>query len=161
MFGNSYYNNPYLANQQMQQMQQPVVQPQMIQTINQYKPQSICYFVSNKDELQQLQIDPATMYIGINKQAKEIYVRCFNSNGLIDFETYSLSNGEQQPTELKTILSKLQDIENKLKEKENVSTTFTTNNVGSISKPSNDGGVQSNDVRKNSTATNRNFTERS
>ena len=100
-----------MQNQSYQQLQ-PQVQPQMIQTINQYKPQAICYFVSNKEEMQQLQLDPSTMYIGINKQSKEIYVRCFNSNGLIDFETYSLSDGEQQPTDMKTILSKLQDIEN-------------------------------------------------
>lgn len=155
MFGNQFYNNPYLQNQMTQQ-----VQPQMIQTINQYKPQSICYFVSSKDELQQLQIDPTTMYIGINKQAKEIYVRCFNSSGLIDFETYSLSDGEQQPTDMKTILSKLQDIENKLKEKDNASSSFTTSNVRQVPKPPYDGGFQSNDVGKKPTATNRNPIER-
>lgn len=161
MFGNPYYNNPYLQNQMLQQNQSQPVQPQMIQTINQYKPQSICYFVSNKDELQQLQIDPTTMYIGINKQAKEIYVRCFNSNGLIDFETYSLSDGEQQPTDMKTILNKLQDIENKLKEKENVTSSFTTSNVRQVPKPPYDGGFQPNDVGKKPTTTNRNAIERS
>lgn len=161
MYNNPYFNNnPFMQNQSYQQLQ-PQVQPQMIQTINQYKPQAICYFVSNKEEMQQLQLDPSTMYIGINKQSKEIYVRCFNSNGLIDFETYSLSDGEQQPTDMKTILSKLQDIENKLKEKDNVPSSLTTNNVRQVPKPPYDGGFQPNDVGKKSTTTNRNLTERS
>lgn len=134
------FNNPYAPyNQRLQQMEQTFGQP--IQTIQQTQPQAVCYFVSNKSDMQNIQIQPNVFYIGINRQSKEIYVRSWNNDGLIDFDTYSLSTGEQESTELKTIMDKLDLI---LKEKgndRNVTAVNATSNAGAITEQSVDGVI--------------------
>lgn len=106
--------NPY--QQRLTQMEQ-MAQSQPIQTIQQTTPQSQCYFVNSKEEMQNIQPIPNIFYIGINRQAKEVYIRAWNNNGIIDFDTYSLTDGKQENTELKSIMDKLNEIENKLREK--------------------------------------------
>lgn len=115
MFQNYMNNfNPY--QQRLTQMEQ-MAQSQPIQTIQQTTPQSQCYFVNSKEEMQNIQPIPNIFYIGINRQAKEVYIRAWNNNGIIDFDTYSLTDGKQENTELKSIMDKLNEIENKLREK--------------------------------------------
>lgn len=107
------FNNPYAPyNQRLAQMEQNFGQP--IQTIQPQQPQAVCYFVSNKSDMQNIQVQPNIVYIGINKQDKEIYMRAWNNDGIIDFDTYSRSGGEKENTELKSIMDKLDLI---LKEK--------------------------------------------
>lgn len=134
-----FYNNINPYQQRLQQMEQNFGQP--IQTIQQTQPQAVCYFVSNKSDMQNIQVQPNVFYIGINRQSKEIYVRSWNNDGLIDFDTYSLSTGEQESTELKTIMDKLDLI---LKEKGyggNVTANNSEGNTRTVSEQSNDGIV--------------------
>lgn len=108
--------------------------PQTIQTIKPTNPQVQCYFVNAKSELQNIQVVPNTYYIGINRQSKEIYLRTWNNDGMIDFDTYSLAEGKQESTDIKTILDKIQNLEARLMEKDDVkhSNNNVTTNAGTI-----------------------------
>lgn len=120
-------------------MEQNFGQP--IQTIQPQQPQAVCYFVNSKSDLQNIQVQPNIVYIGINKQDKEIYMRAWNNDGIIDFDTYSLSGGEKENTELKSIMDKLDLI---LKEKgndRNVTEVNATSNAGAITEQSVDGVI--------------------
>lgn len=125
------YNNfnPYGVQPQMQPQVQPQVQPQevvqeqpqnvgmtiqTIQSSQNLSPQAVCYFVAAKDEMQNLKVEPNTFYIGINKQAKEMYVRAWNNDGNIDFNTYTLTEGKKESSGITSIIEKLEAIENKL-----------------------------------------------
>nr|DAH10999.1 MAG TPA: hypothetical protein [Caudoviricetes sp.] len=146
MFNNSFYQNPYA--QRLAQMEQQIPQPQPIHTIQQVNPQAICYFVNSKNDLQNIQVNPNVVYVGINKQTKEVYLRSWNNDGMIDFDTYSLAEGKQESSELKTIMDKL---ENKLKEIDNERYATANNpkhNDRSDAKQSYDGIIQPNDARK-------------
>lgn len=108
--------------QRLMNMEQ-MYNPQTIQTIKPSNPQVQCYFVSAKNEMQGIQVVPNTYYIGINRQSKEIYLRTWNNDGMIDFDTYSLLEGKQESTDIKTILDKIQNIETRLMEKSDVQPT--------------------------------------
>lgn len=134
------FNNPYAPyNQRLAQMEQNFGQP--IQTIQPQQPQAVCYFVNSKSDLQNIQVQPNIVYIGINKQDKEIYMRAWNNDGIIDFDTYSLSGGEKENTELKSIMDKLDLI---LKEKGyggNDTANNSEGNARTVSEQPNDGIV--------------------
>lgn len=149
MFNHQFYPNPYA--QRLAQMEQQIPQPQPIQTIQQINPQAVCYFVNSKNDLQNIQVNPNVVYVGINKQTKEVYLRSWNNDGMIDFDTYSLAEGKQESSELKTIMDKLENIENKLKEIDHeryATTDDAKSNNRTDAKQSYDGVIQSNDARK-------------
>jgi hypothetical protein len=83
------------------------------------------------------------MYVGINKEKNEIYLRQINNAGLIDFNTYSLSTGAQEKNDFTKIMERIDKLENKL-EKGATNANNTTNdasdgtnaNAGSVSQPS-------------------------
>lgn len=140
------FNNPYAPyNQRLTQMEQGFGQP--IQTIQQTQPQALCYFVNSKTDMQNIQVQLNVFYIGINRQAKEIYIKSLNNDGLIDFDTYTLSDGTQESTDLKMILDKLDLILKEKRDDEHNSTINATSNAGSISKQPINGSIQPNDVR--------------
>lgn len=140
------FNNPYAPyNQRLAQMEQGFGQP--IQTIQQTQPQALCYFVNSKTDMQNIQVQLNVFYIGINRQAKEIYIKSLNNDGLIDFDTYSLSNGTQESTELKMILDKLDLIIKEKRDDEHDTTNNATSNAGTVSEQPNNGSIQPNDVR--------------
>ena len=60
-------------------MIQPPVPPQ---------PQIQCFFVSSKEEAKNVQVQLNTIYLIINTPQKEIYLKKYNNDGLIDFITY-------------------------------------------------------------------------
>lgn len=168
MFSPSFYNpqqfgqpNPYTQPNSYAQAQQ---QAQPIQTIPQQTQKVVCYSVSGKGDMQNLDAFPNVYYVGINNSNKEIYVKTMNNNGVIDLDTYVLSKGEQESSNLKVIMDKLESIELKLKETENEHTRndATTNDNakhGGSSKRPNDAGISTNDGWKKSTATNSNASE--
>lgn len=148
MFNSPYYMPPAARLQQMEQQTYGGNFPQTIQTLQGVQPQVQCYFVNTAADLSNFQIQPSTVYIGINKAAKEIYLRQWNMDGNIDFETYYLASGTQEQPELKVIMAKLEDIEAKLRganNESNVTTVNATSNGGQPSEQSNYGVVQSND----------------
>ena len=134
--------NPY--QQRLSQMEQ-MAQSQPIQTIQPTTPQSQCYFVSSKDEMQNIQPIPNVFYIGINRKSKEVYIRAWNNNGIIDFDTYSLTDGKKESTELKSIMDKLNAIEEKVNERNNTKSNPAERNG---SKSANAKSFQPNDARE-------------
>lgn len=114
------YNMPqqrgyYPQNNYMQQMQ--MQQPQTIQNVAQPpQPQLYSYFVKQATDLATPNIMPNTLYLGINRDAKEIYIRRMNNDGNIELETYALSSGKKEKSELQVIVERLDSIEQKLAE---------------------------------------------
>lgn len=114
------YNMPqqrgyYPQNNYMQQMQ--MQQPQTIQNVAQPpQPQLYSYFVKQPTDLATPNIMPNTLYLGINRDAKEIYIRRMNNDGNIELETYALSSGKKEKSELQVIVERLDSIEQKIAE---------------------------------------------
>lgn len=127
-----YYTPPATRLSQMEQQTYGVNFPQTIQTLSGVQPQVQCYFVNASTDLSNFQIQPSTVYIGINKGSKEIYIRQWNMDGNIDFETYQLASGKQEQTELKMIVSKLEAIEEKLKGGANEPVNTTVNAASNV-----------------------------
>lgn len=127
-------------------------QPQM-QPIQQY-PQSLCSFVKSIDELNNYRVMPNVYYIGVNRDNKEIYVRKMNNDGNIEVETYVLKSEEKQKSENELIAERLTNIEQLLKERNNVQSNgyvnqqFTQSQTGcDASIPTSTTNIQSNDGR--------------
>ena len=151
-----YNNYPYMQNpmqsqmpmQSQEQMQNQTQSQEQVLTVgspiqtiqnNQMlNPQAVCYFVTAKDEMQGLKVEPNTFYIGINKQSKEMYVRSWNNDGNIDFNTYTLAENKQEESELKMIVNKLNAIEEKLNERNDTNVNAKYNGRTNA-KQSNDG----------------------
>ena len=111
MFNGSYYNG---IGNSMPRVDSSYMPQQTIQTLGSIQPQVQCFYVNSSEDMGNIQIMPSTVYIGINKSAKEMYIRQWNLDGKIDFERYKLSDGKQEEPELKTIVAKLEAIENRL-----------------------------------------------
>ena len=73
----------------------PLPQENTIQTIKQNNPSVNCYFVNDKTEMQGINVMPGTVYIGINKKSNEVYIRSWNNDGNIDFNTFSKIENNQ------------------------------------------------------------------
>ena len=127
--------NPIQPQEQSSAVGSPI---QTIQNSQMLNPQAVCYFVMAKDEMQGLKVEPNTLYIGINKQSKEMYVRSWNNDGNIDFNTYTLAENKQEESELKMIVNKLNAIEEKLNERNDTNANAKYNGRANA-KQSNDG----------------------
>lgn len=99
------YNNPFFMGQF------PAQQP--IQNMN-IQPQASCYFVKSASDLTGINAMPNVFYVGLAQEAKEIYVRKMNNDGIVEVETYTLKAEQKQKTELQTIAERLEAIEKKL-----------------------------------------------
>lgn len=119
-------------------------QPSTIQNLAQTSAtQAQIYFVSSPKDMEKIQPTLNVMYVGINKEKNEIYLRQINNAGLIDFNTYSLSTGAQEKNDFTKIMERIDKLENKL-EKGATNANNTTNdasdgtnaNAGSVSQPS-------------------------
>lgn len=69
-----------------------------------------CFYVNSPQDMDKINPAADTLYIGINLNSKEVYFKQLNSLGLIDFDTYVKSSGEQQKNDLTKILDKLDEI---------------------------------------------------
>lgn len=137
-----YYQPPAMRLAQLEQQYQQS-QPQIIQNLQGIQPQVQCFFVSSPTDLSNVNIMPGTVHIGINKATNEIYIRQFNMDGNIEFETYKKESGTEQMSEIRAIMAKLEAIENQIKEKPNESITAisTAGNVGVVSGNTNDASI--------------------
>lgn len=128
---NNYAQRLNALEQQYYQQQQPW-QGQPIQNLNQtMQPQASCYFVSAPEELNGIGITPNNIYLGINQNTKEIYVRRMDNNGITQLETYTMSANVEQKNEYRLILEQLAAINDKLtprtEESRNESRTINSN----------------------------------
>lgn len=137
-----YYQPPAMRLAQMEQQYQQS-QPQTIQNLQGIQPQVQCFFVSTPNDLANYNILPGTVYIGINKATNEIYVRQWNMDGNIEFETFKKESGTEQMPEIRAIMAKLEAIEDKIKGQGNESITAitSTGNVGVVSGNTSNAGV--------------------
>ena len=129
-----YYQPPAMRLAQMEQQYQQSL-PQTIQNLQGIQPQVQCFFVSNPNDLVNYNIMPGTVYIGINRTANEVYIRQWNMDGNIEFETYKKESATEQMPEIRAIMAKLEAIEEKIKGHGNESITAisTAGNVGVVS----------------------------
>ena len=104
--------------------------PSPIQNISQtMTTQAKTYFVNSAKDMEQIQPDINVMYIGINKEKNEIYLRQINNTGLIDFSTYSLITGEKQKNDFAKIMERIDTLETKLNIGGNNVPNHTTNDA--------------------------------
>lgn len=107
--------------------------PQTIQTIQGVQPHVQCYFVASSTDLSNIQIQPGTVYIGLNESSQEIYIRQWNNDGNIDFKTYKLQSGTQEQTDMKAIVLALEEIKSYMKgdsRESNITTIGSTVSIG-------------------------------
>ena len=116
---NNQYFNPYFWQQPSQNFQS-----QRIQNLSSVISTEVqCFYVNSPSDMEKIQPTLNTLYIGINSDKKEIYLRQMNNNGLIDFTTYTQLSGEQQKSEFSKILDRLDQLETNLKGKDNAKYT--------------------------------------
>lgn len=144
---NHFYTNP---TQRFMAPEQPSFS-NTIQTLQGVQPQVQCFFVSAPSDITNIQIIPGTVYIGMNKTSKEIYIRQWNLDGNIDFETYKLHTGTQEEPEFKAIISKLDTLIEQTKgvKHESNATNSANGNVGAVAEPPNGTHDTANDAGQN------------
>lgn len=122
----SYGYNPYNMNQMM------FNQASTIQNLAQTSAtQAQIYFVSSPKDMEKVQPTINVMYIGINREKNELYLRQINNAGLIDFNTYTLATGGQEKNEFTKIMERIDNLETKLS-KGGINANNTTNDsIGS------------------------------
>ena len=107
------------------------MQPQnQIHTINQTPTQVQCYFVSNESDMEKVQMNYGIVYVGINKDKNEVYLRQINNNGLIDSNKYGLISESQEKNEFSKIMERLDRMENNFLTRGGTNADHSTN--GSI-----------------------------
>lgn len=134
-----YYQPPAmrLAQLENQYLQN---QPGYIHNLQGVQPQVQCFFVSSPNDLTSINVMPGVVYIGINKPADEIYIRQLNTDGNIELKTFKKESGTEQMTEIRAIMTKLENIEKRIggNTNEYIATTGATGTVGDVSEqPSN------------------------
>lgn len=102
------------------------------------------FYANSPQDMERITPQPNVLYLGINTNNKEIYIRQMNGMGLIDLDTYIRKSGEQQKNDLTKILEKLDEI---MKGKDNVQSSNDTisneyANKGDVEKSSNNATVQ-------------------
>lgn len=101
------YNNPFYNNNNFHNnlMQPPTNQMQ-----------TQCYAVSSRDEANKIPIQLGVMYIILNKLDKEIYIKQWNSDGLVDMEVYKNEKAIPEKTEEKDYSKELSELNAKIEE---------------------------------------------
>ena len=136
------YSQRLNALEQQYYQQQPWqgMQGQPIQNLNQtIQPQASCYFVSSPDELNGVNLMPNNLYLGINQNTKEIYVRRMDNNGVTQLETYTMSANMEEKNDYKLILEQLAEINQKLGKEKNddgLKQSGRTNDAGKTARSS-------------------------
>jgi hypothetical protein len=117
-------NYPY--NYFGQQMMPPM--PSMpIQSIQQVQKSVQFYTVDNAQELDGIKPALNVLYVGFNKNKKEIYVKKLTNEGLVSVETYGLADDKKEKSEYETILEKINSLESKLLKGDANATNNATN----------------------------------
>ena len=121
----NYQYNPYFGQQMMPTMPSPSLP---VQSIQQAQKSAQFYSVENAQELDGIRPALNVLYVGFNKKKKEIYVKQLTNDGLISLETYGLADDKKEKSEFETILEKINNLENKLLQKDDRNVTNNTTN---------------------------------
>lgn len=137
------------------QQSYPQTSSNHIQNISSVIPTEVqCFYVSGPKDMEKIQPLLNVVYIGINSDKREVYIRQMNNNGLIDFDTYTLQSGEQQKNDYTKIIERIDQLENTMKGKDNViqsaNNTVRNENVstGIVEQTPTHAAVQSDDGRQ-------------
>jgi len=105
----NYGYNPYAVRQDMYS------QPSTIQNLTQTVPtQAQIYFVRSPKDMEGITPNLNVVYIGINRDKNEVYLRQMNNGGLIDFNTYTLSTGGQEKNDFAKLMERIDKLESKV-----------------------------------------------
>lgn len=137
------YYNPYYNGQPMNMMPQ-MAQPVPVQTIQRIQKSAEFYTVENAQELDGIKPTLNVLYVGFNKNKKEIYVKQLTNDGLISVETYNLADDKKQKSEFETILEKINNIERRLDNAQHNSNNDAENANGSVGTTTRDATSQTN-----------------
>lgn len=89
-----------------------------------------CFAVNSREEANRIPIQIGVMYVIINKAEKEIYVKQYNNDGLIDMDIYKDEKNIVQPIkEEKDYTSLFTDLSNKIEELKKSIKPAEVNNV--------------------------------
>ena len=120
MVGNNNYGYPYYNNGGGM----PIQTPSTLQTSVQ------CFAVNSREEANRIPIQIGIMYVIINKAQKEIYIKQYNNDGLIDMDIYKDEKNIVQPVkEEKDYTSLFTDLSNKIEELKKSIKPAEVNNV--------------------------------
>lgn len=111
----SFFMNPYDYNMPHTYtgMQPGFRQSQPIQPLSQ--PQVFTSFVKSAEQLNTINPMPNTLYVGINTDAQQIFVKRMNNDGITELKTYTLAGEQKKKSELQLILDELHGIKKHLK----------------------------------------------
>ena len=103
-------NYPYFNNNNINGL--PVMQAPTTQAPVQ------CFAVNSREEANRIPIQIGVMYVIINKSQKEIYVKQYNNDGLIDMDIYKDEKTFQPPKQdfdVAKLYEKIEEIQKSLK----------------------------------------------
>ena len=113
---NNYMMNPMGQMPQVNQMMPQMARMQPIQSFE-IQQQFSCFTVKNENDLANVNVMPNSVYIGLNSDLKEVYIRKMNNDGKIEVESYVLKSAQKEKTEVQAILERLDSIEQKISQR--------------------------------------------
>lgn len=108
------YNNQFMPQPYMQPQAAPVQQ-----AIQQVQKSAQFYTVESAQELDGIRPILNVLYVGFNKNKKEIYLKQLTNDGLVSVETYDLAGKKDEKSALDTVLEKINELERKLTNERN------------------------------------------
>ena len=112
--------NPYMQQMPMQPQGAPVQQ-----AIQQVQKSAQFYTVESAQELDGIRPILNVLYVGFNKNKKEIYLKQLTNDGLVSVETYDLAGKKDERSALDTVLERINELERKLTNERNNSNVGT------------------------------------
>lgn len=104
-----------------------------IQRLQDIQKTALFYTVNNPAEMEAIKPDLNILYVGMNNQKKEIYVKQLSTDGNIIFETYNLAANTEKRDDINAIMEKLATIEKRLNDNER--------NLADVNKQANGGAI--------------------
>jgi hypothetical protein len=114
-------NYPYFNNNNINGL--PVIQAPTTQAPVQ------CFAVNSREEANRIPIQIGVMYVIINKSQKEIYIKQYNNDGLIDMDIYKDEKTFQPPKAEKDYTEMLNKLSEKVEELQKSIKPAEVNNV--------------------------------
>ena len=103
-----------MYNQFMPQQMMPPQSAPVQQVIQQVQKSAQFYTVESARELDGIKPALNVIYVGFNKDKKEIYLKQLTNDGLVTVETYDLAGKKDEKSALDTVLEKINELERKL-----------------------------------------------
>ena len=132
------YNNQFMPQPCMPMQSAPVQQ-----AIQQVQKSAQFYTVESAQELDGIRPILNVLYVGFNKNKKEIYLKQLTNDGLVSVETYDLAGKKDEKSALDTVLEKINELERKLTNERNDSNAGPEVSQRTTSEPTRDAASQS------------------